>query len=458
VAPPVRFRFGEFVLSRRQRLLLRNGTAVALIPRYLDLLLLLVSRREDAVAKQTIFDEVWTDVVVSDGALAQAVRVLRRTLGDDPREPRFIRTVSRHGYQFVWTDVIEEIDEGPVAPVTTAAPVNGTPVSVLVDRLSIAAAAGPSAEDEARDAAERLHALGTESALSEIQSRPGHAPAVAVMRDARWNVPGAGSVPLLRDAEGPRAVLALVRLRLADVGPSVARRWGSAAVAGAVGGTAAGVCGALALYLSPGSAARPQSVLALAAVGAAAGGIGAAGIGAGLAAAEALARARRGLALLVCGATAGFTVAIGAHLVLKALLHSLMGLDLDHPGDGLDGLVLGAAAGAGYALATPQPPGGGLAAPAGSRRIRASLITGGCCAAAGICLTLAGRPLVGGLVHDIARQSRDAELVLVPLGRVIGEPDFGPVSRTLLSAFEAGVLGFSLALGLTRRPPFVGPP
>ena len=121
---PVRFRFAEFVLSPRQRLLLRNGTPVALIPKYLDLLLLLVVRRHDAVSKQAIFENVWSDVVVSDGALSQAVRTLRRTLGDDSREPRFIRTVSRHGYQFVWAEVVEEIDEGQVA---TAAPLPRPP-------------------------------------------------------------------------------------------------------------------------------------------------------------------------------------------------------------------------------------------------------------------------------------------------------------------------------------------
>ena len=52
---------------------------------------------------------MWSDVIVSDGALSQAVRTLRRALDDNPREPRFIRTVSRHGYQFVWPDVVEEI-------------------------------------------------------------------------------------------------------------------------------------------------------------------------------------------------------------------------------------------------------------------------------------------------------------------------------------------------------------
>ena len=79
-----------------------------LIPRYFDLLVLLVECRDRAVHRQEIFDRVWADVIVSDGALSQAIRTLRRALGDDPREPRFIRTVSRHGYQFVHAGVSEE--------------------------------------------------------------------------------------------------------------------------------------------------------------------------------------------------------------------------------------------------------------------------------------------------------------------------------------------------------------
>ena len=97
----IRYRFGPFVLSPAQRLLLRDGVEVRLIPRYFDLLRLLIERRDEAVHRQEIFDRVWADVIVSDGALSQAIRTLRRALGDDPREPVFIRTVSRHGYQFV---------------------------------------------------------------------------------------------------------------------------------------------------------------------------------------------------------------------------------------------------------------------------------------------------------------------------------------------------------------------
>ncbi len=93
-------------------MLLRDGQPLTLIPRYFDLLLFLVERRSDAVHRRDIFDNVWADVIVSDSALSQAIRTLRRTLGDDSREPVFIRTVSRHGYQFVFADVIEEVDDG----------------------------------------------------------------------------------------------------------------------------------------------------------------------------------------------------------------------------------------------------------------------------------------------------------------------------------------------------------
>ena len=108
----MRYRFGDFVLSARTRTLSRGGVELPLISRYFDLLVLLVVRRGTAVTRQDIFDIVWSDVIVSDGALSQAIRTLRRTLGDGSREPIYIRTVARHGYRFVYGNVVEEDDPG----------------------------------------------------------------------------------------------------------------------------------------------------------------------------------------------------------------------------------------------------------------------------------------------------------------------------------------------------------
>lgn len=67
-------------------------------------------------------------------------------------------------------------------------------------------------------------------------------------------------------------------------------------------------------------------------------------------------------------------------------------------------------------------------------------------------LTLSGRPLIGGTIHAIAQASQGAQATLTPLGRLIGEPDFGPITRIVIGIGEGGLFGLGLALGLTRRP------
>ncbi|HXH06128.1 MAG TPA: hypothetical protein VNI83_06000, partial [Vicinamibacterales bacterium] len=75
-----------------------------------------------------------------------------------------------------------------------------------------------------------------------------------------------------------------------------------------------------------------------------------------------------------------------------------------------------------------------------------------CAAGAAVGVAASGSPLVGGLVHAIARSSQGAQLGLEPLGRLIGEPGFGPWTRACLSAVEGGAFGAALGWGLTRRP------
>jgi hypothetical protein len=93
-----------------------------------------------------------------------------------------------------------------------------------------------------------------------------------------------------------------------------------------------------------------------------------------------------------------------------------------------------------------------MAAPTGERRATAVVTVGLVATAAGAALAMAGRTLVGGLVNEIAKTSPSANLVLAPLGQLIGEPDFGPLTAIALSAFEAGAFGAAVAFGLTIRP------
>ena len=444
----IRYRFGEFTLSPGRRLLLREGREVPLIPRYFDLLVLLVERRHTAVHRRDIFDRVWTDVIVSDSALSQAVRTLRRTLGDDSREPRFIRTVARHGYRFVFADVIEEDDDAHVPePVTTprAVPPDDA-FEPLLNRLTRAG----ETDDDRHEAAELLHALGTSNALSRLGTRPGHAAARAQLRDARWDAPAAGEVPVL-GAPAPFAVAReLLRLRLRRAARIVARRWAGAAAGGGLAGVFAGAAGGTILAAAPGSAATGDIAPVLAIIGGACGALGGAGVGAGLSVAEASARSQRALVLMIAAAVGGGLVGSTVQWLARWGLSALVGLDLA-VGGGIEGLVIGGAAGAGYAIAT-RNPGGEMAAPRGRRRLRAAFTAAAICGLAGLALTLAGRPLVGGTIHMIADAADGSRATLEPLGKLIGEPDFGPVSRAILAFGEGAIFGLGLAYGLMRRP------
>jgi hypothetical protein len=94
-----------------------------------------------------------------------------------------------------------------------------------------------------------------------------------------------------------------------------------------------------------------------------------------------------------------------------------------------------------------------MAAPRGRRRVGAALVTALICGLAGLALALAGRPLVGGTIHAIAAAAAGSRATLAPLGRLIGEPDFGPVSSAILAFGEGALFGLGLAYGLMRRPP-----
>jgi DNA-binding winged helix-turn-helix (wHTH) protein len=69
--------------------------------RYFDALVLLVRDHGRLISKDRFLEEVWRGVPVTDEALTQCVRTLRRQLGDDASRPRFIETIPKHGYRFI---------------------------------------------------------------------------------------------------------------------------------------------------------------------------------------------------------------------------------------------------------------------------------------------------------------------------------------------------------------------
>ena len=94
-------RFGNVVVDHSNLQLTVDGVARPLEPKAFRLLQFLIENTGRAVSKDEIMTAVWPDTAVTDNALTRAVAQLRKALGDDSKEPRFIETIPTIGYRFL---------------------------------------------------------------------------------------------------------------------------------------------------------------------------------------------------------------------------------------------------------------------------------------------------------------------------------------------------------------------
>jgi DNA-binding winged helix-turn-helix (wHTH) protein len=92
--------FGSFTLRTDTRQLLGHGREVHLSPKAFELLQLLVAERPRALSKAFLQERLWPDIFVSEANLPSLISEIRRAIGDERRQHRFIRTVHAYGYAF----------------------------------------------------------------------------------------------------------------------------------------------------------------------------------------------------------------------------------------------------------------------------------------------------------------------------------------------------------------------
>ena len=97
------YRFLDFELSESDFCLSREGQRIALEPKALRVLTLLVSRAGRLVDKQELLGSVWPDTFVEENTLTRTIAILRRQLGDSSRDSKLIETVPTRGYRFIAT-------------------------------------------------------------------------------------------------------------------------------------------------------------------------------------------------------------------------------------------------------------------------------------------------------------------------------------------------------------------
>src|SRR2546429_5284514 len=105
-----KLRFGPFELSIGERVLRRDGVALPLGSRALDILIYLSEHPGEMVSKQQLLDHVWPDVTVEEGSLRVHVAAIRKALGDGKFGNRYIANIQGRGYSFVGT--VAGVDDG----------------------------------------------------------------------------------------------------------------------------------------------------------------------------------------------------------------------------------------------------------------------------------------------------------------------------------------------------------
>jgi predicted ATPase/DNA-binding winged helix-turn-helix (wHTH) protein len=102
-------RFGPFELSIRERVLRRDGVALPLGSRALDILIYLAERPGEVITNQELIDHVWSGVTVEEGSIRVHVAAIRKALDDGKFGNRYIANIKGRGYSFVGT-VVSLID------------------------------------------------------------------------------------------------------------------------------------------------------------------------------------------------------------------------------------------------------------------------------------------------------------------------------------------------------------
>jgi predicted ATPase/DNA-binding winged helix-turn-helix (wHTH) protein len=93
--------FGEFALDTRNESLLRSGAPIALPPKPYAVLLYLVEHPGRLITHDELLEALWPETYVQPQVLRTYMLELRKVLGDDAGQPRYIQTVPKRGYRFV---------------------------------------------------------------------------------------------------------------------------------------------------------------------------------------------------------------------------------------------------------------------------------------------------------------------------------------------------------------------
>ena len=114
------FHFADIEVREREFCLIRAGHVEAVEPKAFRVLLFLLHNPQKLITKEELLNAVWGETAVSENSLTRSIALLRKLLGDDSHQARFIETVATVGYRWVCPVEVEEDAHGGLTPAEAA--------------------------------------------------------------------------------------------------------------------------------------------------------------------------------------------------------------------------------------------------------------------------------------------------------------------------------------------------
>jgi len=102
--PVQRTSFGDFVLDVRAGELRKGGFRIRLQEQPFQILLMLLQHPGEVVTREEIRKRLWPNdtIVEFDHSIGTAIKKLRQALGDDAGTSRYVETLPRRGFRFIF--------------------------------------------------------------------------------------------------------------------------------------------------------------------------------------------------------------------------------------------------------------------------------------------------------------------------------------------------------------------
>ncbi len=95
------FRIGDLLVIPARLIVVRDGKEIKFEPRWMGVLVMLAEHAGETLNTERLLIDVWGSAVYGDSPVNKAISFIRKSIGDDSRNPRYIETEPRLGYRLI---------------------------------------------------------------------------------------------------------------------------------------------------------------------------------------------------------------------------------------------------------------------------------------------------------------------------------------------------------------------